>query len=110
MDEDVCRRYVGERPKDVVSCIGDCTGIGWVYGNWEAVSLLYFLFQDGIDRFSVTMKTVAFVNDQLNVATHRIYQHYRIIVYLILFSMLNGVPKHLVINHDGILLLGLMYV
>ena len=41
---------------------------------------------------------------------HRIYLHHRIIVYLILFSMLNDVPKHLVINHDGILLLGLMYV
>ncbi|CAF3531154.1 unnamed protein product [Rotaria sp. Silwood1] len=34
MDEDICRRYVGEKPKDVVSCVGDCTGTGWVYGNW----------------------------------------------------------------------------
>ncbi|CAF3570110.1 unnamed protein product [Adineta steineri] len=34
MDEDTCRKYVGEKPKDVVSCVGDCTGSGWVYGNW----------------------------------------------------------------------------
>lgn len=51
-----------------------------------------------------------FVNGQPNVTMHRIYQHYVIIVYLILFSMSNGVLKHLVINHDGIILLGLMYV
>ncbi len=37
MDEDICRRYVGEKPKDVVSCVGDCTGTGWVYGNWDKV-------------------------------------------------------------------------
>ncbi len=42
MDEDICRKYVGEKPKDVVSCVGDCTGTGWVYGNWDEVK--YFLF------------------------------------------------------------------
>jgi hypothetical protein len=41
MDEDVCRKYVGEKPKDVVSCVGDCTGTGWVYGSWGEV---YFVF------------------------------------------------------------------
>ncbi|CAF4031404.1 unnamed protein product, partial [Rotaria magnacalcarata] len=34
MDEDICRKHVGEKPKDVVSCVGDCTGTGWVYGQW----------------------------------------------------------------------------
>ncbi|CAF1629492.1 unnamed protein product, partial [Adineta ricciae] len=34
LDENVCRRYVGEKPADVVSCVGDCTGTGWVYGSW----------------------------------------------------------------------------
>lgn len=113
MDEDICRRYVGERPKDVVSCIGDCTGTGWVYGNWDEVNLqsfFYFLFNMLIDRFSVITIMVVFVNDQLNVAMHRIYRQYPIIVHRSLFSTLNGVLKHLVINHDGILLLGLMYV
>jgi len=37
MTEDVCRRDVGEKPKDVVPCVGDCTGTGWVYGNWDEV-------------------------------------------------------------------------
>ena len=38
MDENTCRRYVGEKPKDVVECVGDCTGTGWVHGNWGEVS------------------------------------------------------------------------
>jgi hypothetical protein len=40
MDEHVCRQHVGEKPKDIVSCVGDCTGTGWVYGNWGEVSQL----------------------------------------------------------------------
>lgn len=39
MPEDVCRRDVGEKPKDVVPCVGDCTGTGWVYRNWDEVTL-----------------------------------------------------------------------
>ncbi|CAF4844440.1 unnamed protein product [Rotaria sp. Silwood1] len=35
IDEDICRKYIGEKPKDIISCIGDCTGTGWVYGNWS---------------------------------------------------------------------------
>ena len=42
MSEDVCRRYVGEKPKDVVSCVGNCNGTGWVYGNWGIVCTLFF--------------------------------------------------------------------
>jgi len=34
MDETMCRKYVGEKPKDVVECVGDCTGTGWIHGNW----------------------------------------------------------------------------
>ena len=41
LDENVCRRYVGEKPADVVSCVGDCTGTGWVYGSWGEVCLMY---------------------------------------------------------------------
>lgn len=44
VDEDICRRYVGEKPKDVVSCVGDCTGTGWVYGNWGEVYIYILLF------------------------------------------------------------------
>jgi hypothetical protein len=40
IDEDICRKYVGEKPKDIVPCIGDCTGIGWVYGNWSEVCIV----------------------------------------------------------------------
>jgi len=43
IDEDICRKYVGEKPKDVVPCAGDCTGTGWVYGNWDEVKF-FFLF------------------------------------------------------------------
>ncbi|CAM4935066.1 unnamed protein product [Rotaria socialis] len=35
MDESICRKYVGEKPKDIVPCVGDCTRIGWAYGNWS---------------------------------------------------------------------------
>ncbi|CAF4949108.1 unnamed protein product, partial [Rotaria sp. Silwood1] len=35
IDEDICRKYIGEKPKDIISCIGDCTDTGWVYGNWS---------------------------------------------------------------------------
>ncbi|CAF3129881.1 unnamed protein product [Rotaria sp. Silwood2] len=35
IDEDICRKYIGEKPKDIISCFGDCTGTGWVYGNWS---------------------------------------------------------------------------
>jgi hypothetical protein len=52
MDEDICRKYVGEKPKDVVSCVGDCTGTGWVYGNWDEVktfSVRFFLLIYSID-------------------------------------------------------------
>jgi hypothetical protein len=41
IDEDVCRKYVGEKPTDVVACIGDCTAIGWVYGDWGKVGVRY---------------------------------------------------------------------
>jgi hypothetical protein len=37
MGEEVCRQYVGEKPKDVVPCIGDCSGTGWAYGDWSEV-------------------------------------------------------------------------
>jgi hypothetical protein len=37
IDEDICRKYVGEKPKNIVSCIGDCTGTGWAYGDWDEV-------------------------------------------------------------------------
>jgi hypothetical protein len=43
VDEDICRRYMGEKPKDVVSCVGDCTGTGWVYGNWGEVYIYILL-------------------------------------------------------------------
>jgi hypothetical protein len=42
MDEDICRKYVGEKLKAVVSCVGDCTGTGWVYGNWSEVYFDFF--------------------------------------------------------------------
>ncbi|CAF4182472.1 unnamed protein product, partial [Rotaria magnacalcarata] len=35
IDENICRKYVGEKPNDIVPCVGDCTRIGWVYGNWS---------------------------------------------------------------------------
>ena len=38
VDEQLCRKFVGEKPKDVVSCVGDCTGIGWVHGEWNQVN------------------------------------------------------------------------
>jgi hypothetical protein len=59
---------------------------------------------------SVVMMVVVYVNVQQNVEMHRIYQHHHIIVYQILFLILNDVLNHHVINHDGILLHGLMYV
>lgn len=43
MNEDICRKYVGEKPKDVVSCVGDCTGTGWVYGKWGEVLIFFSL-------------------------------------------------------------------
>ncbi|UJR08429.1 hypothetical protein I4U23_012699 [Adineta vaga] len=36
IDEEVCRKYVGEKPKEIVACIGNCNEIGWVYGDWSA--------------------------------------------------------------------------
>lgn len=42
IDEDICKKYVGDKPKDILPCIGDCTGTGWVYGNWSEVHI-YFL-------------------------------------------------------------------
>ena len=51
MDENVCRKYVGEKPKDVVSCVGDCTGTGWVYGNWGEVSSLCATLEHVEHRF-----------------------------------------------------------
>ena len=43
MNDNICLKYVGEKPKDVVSCVGDCTGTGWVYGNWGDVCIHAFL-------------------------------------------------------------------
>ncbi len=111
MDEDICRKHVGEKPKDVVSCVGDCTGTGWVYGNWDEVKLFLFFFLTYlIDMNSVIMMVVVSVNVRQNAEMHQIFPYQPTIVYLILFSILNDVLKHLVINHDGILLHGLMYV
>ena len=39
IEDDVCRKFVGEKPKEIVSCVGDCKGIGWVYGNWSEVCI-----------------------------------------------------------------------
>jgi len=35
VDEKICRKYFGKKPKRIVSCEGDCRGIGWVYGAWS---------------------------------------------------------------------------
>jgi hypothetical protein len=43
IDEDVCRKYIGEKSKDFLPCVGDCAGIGWVYGNWSEVCIEYLL-------------------------------------------------------------------
>ncbi len=59
---------------------------------------------------SVIMMVVVFVNVRQNAEMHQIFPYHPTIVYPILFSILNDVLKHLVINHDGILLHGLMYV
>jgi hypothetical protein len=56
------------------------------------------------------MIMVVYVNVRLNVKMHRIYQHHHIIVYQILFLILNDVLMHHVVNYDGISLRGLMYV
>jgi hypothetical protein len=42
MDEEICRKYVGEKLKDVVSCVEDCTGTGWVYESWGKYILFLF--------------------------------------------------------------------
>ena len=47
MSGDICRKYVGEKPKDVVSCVGDCTGTGWVYEDWGEV----YSFDDFLKGF-----------------------------------------------------------
>ncbi|CAF0857222.1 unnamed protein product [Adineta ricciae] len=35
MDDEVCRKYVGEKPKEIVACMGNCDELGWVYGDWS---------------------------------------------------------------------------
>lgn len=114
MDEDICRKHVGEKPKDVVSCVGDCTGTGWVYGNWGEVSqnISYNNYENTFinNSSAVLMVVVVCVNVQLNVIIHRICQHHPIIVYQILFLILNVVLNQRVINHIGIILHGRMYV
>lgn len=40
MDEEICRRYLGDRPKEIQPCIGNCTGMGWMYGKWSEVCLI----------------------------------------------------------------------
>jgi hypothetical protein len=111
MDEDICRKYVGEKPKDVVSCVGDCSGTGWVYGNWGEVCFDFFvIFYHHMGVYSVIMMVVVYVNVQLNVEMQVIYQHHHIIVFRILYLILNDVRRQLVINHDGTLPHGLMYV
>jgi len=94
IDEDICRKYVGEKPKDIVPCIGDCTGIGWVYGNWSEVCILFNFFRDWIVIFyirSVIMMEIVYVNVQSTVETHRIYQYHLIIVIPNLNLILNDV-------------------
>lgn len=51
LDEDVCRQHVGEKPPDIISCIGDCSGTGWVYGNWSEVCLIHFSFRLNSEYF-----------------------------------------------------------
>ncbi len=43
IDEEICRKYVGEKPENSVPCVGDCTGTGWVYGEWSEVNCFFFL-------------------------------------------------------------------
>lgn len=38
VDSDVCKKYLGDQPDDVMPCVGDCSGVGWAYGEWGAVS------------------------------------------------------------------------
>ncbi|CAF1284269.1 unnamed protein product [Adineta steineri] len=35
IDEEICRKYVSEKPNNIVPCVGDCNEIGWVYGDWD---------------------------------------------------------------------------
>ena len=39
VDEEICRKYLGEKPQSIVPCMGDCTGTGWMYGKWSEVCL-----------------------------------------------------------------------
>lgn len=41
IDEEICRKYVGEKPENNVPCVADCTGTGWVYGEWSEVSSFF---------------------------------------------------------------------
>lgn len=41
IDDEICRRYVGEKPEIILSCVGDCQGIGWVYGEWSEVCVFF---------------------------------------------------------------------
>jgi hypothetical protein len=43
IDENICQRYVGEKPKDVVPCFGNCNGTGWVHGEWDQVEIVFNL-------------------------------------------------------------------
>ena len=40
IDEEICRRYLGEKPKGIIPCFGNCTGTGWMYGKWSEVSVV----------------------------------------------------------------------
>ena len=72
----MCRKYVGEKPKDVVECVGDCTGTGWIHGSWGEVSSNRFLFDILlyiVAFVSVIMRVaVVFENVSPNVETHQV--------------------------------------
>ena len=74
------------------------------------VLTFFEIFYYHMDVYSVFMMVVVYVNVQRNVEMQVTYQYHHIIVFRILFLILNDVRRQLVIKHDGILPHGLMYV